>query len=390
MARVAFVSSMVGFPWGGSEVLWSCASLKLKEGGHHVFASVHGWPSTPEPVHQLRQSGVIVHERKAVTESLPGRVANAIRRRIDPAHWAPPEILQAKAALVDFAPDLVCISQGGITDGVPWMEFCMENKLTFVTLAQANAEWCWPNDWAAARLIAAHQAASLCCFVSEANQRLFELQIACRLSNSRVVWNPTQVSREAAPNWPKENESWRLACVGRLAFEKGQDLILQTLALPKWRERAITVSFFGSGPQRDSFQRLAAMLEVDDKVRFEGQIADVEGIWKNHHALFLPSRCEGLPLALVEAMLCARPAIVTAVAGNPEVVEDGKTGFLATAPTLPLVEEALERAWQRRSEWWQIGVTAAQSIRKKLPNCPEQDFANLLLSVATVKVSQMP
>ena len=73
----------------------------------------------------------------------------------------------------------------------------------------------------------------------------------------------------------------------------------------------------------------------------------------------LPSRFEGLPLALVEAMLCPRPAVVTNVAGNTEVIEDGETGFVAAAPTAGHLDEAMEGhgvsegtgvpwAWKRR------------------------------------------
>ena len=64
--------------------------------------------------------------------------------------------------------------------------------------------------------------------------------------------------------------------------------------------------------------------------------------------LVMPSRFEGLPLAIVEAMLCARPVVATDVAGHAEVVEDGVTGFLADAPTVGAIAAALERCWVRR------------------------------------------
>lgn len=57
----------------------------------------------------------------------------------------------------------------------------------------------------------------------------------------------------------------------------------------------------------------------------------------------MPSRFEGLPLAMVEAMLCARPVVATDVAGHAEIIEDGVTGFLADAPTAGSMAAALER-----------------------------------------------
>ena len=66
--------------------------------------------------------------------------------------------------------------------------------------------------------------------------------------------------------------------------------------------------------------------------------------------LVLPSRYEGLPLALVESMWCSRPAVVTEVAGNTEVCVDNETGLVVPVPTVPLLADTLERAWERRED----------------------------------------
>jgi Glycosyl transferases group 1 len=57
----------------------------------------------------------------------------------------------------------------------------------------------------------------------------------------------------------------------------------------------------------------------------------------------MPSRYEGLPIVIVEAMLCERTVVATNVAGHSEVIEDGISGFLAHAPTVASVAKALER-----------------------------------------------
>ena len=114
---------------------------------------------------------------------------------------------------------------------------------------------------------------------------------------------------------------------------------------------------------------------------FEGQTADLTSIWKEHHALVLPSRAEGLPLALVEAMMCGRPCVVTKVGGNAKVVEDGITGFLA-APDEDSIDAALEEAWARRGELREMGQRAALRIRELVPANPAEDFADTLLDLA--------
>jgi glycosyltransferase involved in cell wall biosynthesis len=113
-------------------------------------------------------------------------------------------------------------------------------------------------------------------------------------------------------------------------------------------------------------------------VIFAGHVSSVEQIWASNHVLVMPSRFEGLPLAVIEAMLCGRPVIATDVAGHAEVIEDGVTGFLADAPTVSSMANALERFWARRAEAKKIGAAAAESIRNLVPANPARIFSDKL------------
>ena len=122
-------------------------------------------------------------------------------------------------------------------------------------------------------------------------------------------------------------------------------------------------------------------------VTFAGFVRDVPAIWSAHHGLILPSRCEGLPIALVEAMLSGRVPVVTDVGGNAEVVEDGATGYLAAAPTEDALDDAMERAWNERHRWREIGAAAAARIRTLIPREPERCFAKRLVELASSAVA---
>ena len=191
----------------------------------------------------------------------------------------------------------------------------------------------------------------------------------------------------SSADWPDDRDGLRVACLGRLyPPEKGQDLLIRVLARDKWRTRALSLTFCGEGPQREGLERMASLHGVTN-VRFAGFTADVATVWNDHHALLLGSRCEGLPLVVVEAMLSGRVPIVTAVAGA-EVIDDGIHGFLASASTEDAIDDALERAWQRREEWRAIGAAASAHIRTLVPPDPPAVFAQTLLQFANAAISE--
>ncbi len=116
-------------------------------------------------------------------------------------------------------------------------------------------------------------------------------------------------------------------------------------------------------------------------VRLVGQVSSIEEIWAKNHALILPSRFEGLPLVIVEAMLCGRMVITSNVAGNAQYLREGVTGFIAEAPTPALLDDALERAWGKRGDWEAMGKTARRDALDVLPSDPIESFTDKLTSL---------
>ena len=141
------------------------------------------------------------------------------------------------------------------------------------------------------------------------------------------------------------------------------------LARPEWRERRVEVNLYGTGSHELTLRRMTEMLQVQN-VHLRGHVSDVRGIWKENHILVLPSRYEGLPLVLVEAMWCGRPAVVTDVGGNAELCRDRQTGFVAQSATLASFAEAMERAWEARSDWRLMGKAARDRVESLVPRDP--------------------
>jgi glycosyltransferase involved in cell wall biosynthesis len=376
--RIVFVSSMSGSSWGGSEILWHETAIRLHNSGHIVMASVNHWTETPAPIILLRKLGVTVQERQWSPTPWINRTLSKVLRGIFfkrgmDLNWS---------EIVEFKPDLVCVSSGDALSGIDWMVRCKDASIPYVSVAHANFEQWWPNDTLVTKIAEVYTNARKAYFVSKANLELFERQLATSLPRAEVIFNPCSVPMSTSIAWPSNVEAFQLACVARLEpGAKGQDLLFQVMAQPKWRMRRVTVSLFGSGRWEMGLRRLVSLDGIADKIRFVGHVEDIVEVWKTHHALVLPSRFEGLPLTIVEAMMCGRPVIVTDVAGNRELLDDGITGFIAEAPTFFHLDEAMERAWQRRNEWQAIGKAAKESIHRQIPVDPARIFADDLLAL---------
>jgi glycosyltransferase involved in cell wall biosynthesis len=364
--RILIISSCPEV-WGGSEELWWSGAMTLLERGHRVDV--------------VRPVVVQSHPRIVALASRGGRTTALSTggerpllalSALTPRRWRINERRQAGlAAAFEIArrrPHLVVVSQGQNYDGLLFAQMAQRLRVPYVVISQKASERYWPPDTGRDRLHRAHAGARASLFVSEHNRRVTEDQIG-PIDCAQVVRNPVLFGHEGPLAWPSV-EPLRLACVARLhAPEKGQDALLRVLAQQRWRERKFQLTFYGSGYNAIGLQDLASRLELD-QVHFAGSTDDVPAVWESHSALVLPSRMEGLPLALVEAMMCGRPGIVTPVGGNAEIVEDGVTGFVSAGSEVEALGDALERAWTHREQWEAMGIRAASEIRRLVPDGP--------------------
>ena len=375
----AFISSMTPVAWGGSEELWSGSALELVRGGQQVGACVKEWPQPAETIQKLAEVGVTIRYRKPLCLSLSSRLWRKIRG-VSPYGEVASEVCHW---FDSFHPDLVCLSLANSQDGLDYVRICRDSGIPYVVIVHGVYDSLWATDVMASEMADLFSGARRCFFVSESNRILCEDQIGTTLPNAEIVRNPFNVSYDVALPWPETSEAWRIASVGRLEpHTKGQDILLKVLAADKWKNRSITVSFYGSGEHFGGVVHKLASRYAPGRVEFPGHVGNVEEIWRANHALVMPSRCEGMPLALVEAMCCSRIGIVTNVGGHAELVKNGTNGFLAAAPTVELFDAALEEAWARRQEWQSMGIEARRTIESIFPTNPAADFARRLEALA--------
>ena len=372
---IAFVSTMDDGAWGGSEELWSRAALSLGAEGFKISASVVEWSLPHQRTLDLANKGIDVWFRPRKYSLLERALRKATSGQ------RPPIVTEVEKMLAADSPSLVVFSAGGPFPWYDLMELVHRERTPFVTVGQANWEWRWLADEICAETPggARHGASLLFRVWSQFAAR--EKHLGGELTNGEVVLNPFNVDYDVLLPWPRSARATtlRLACVARLdPNSKGQDLLLEALAHPVWAERKWRLTLYGDGQMRDILQppRRASGPVGSGEIRRPPIRARRSGPTTTSWSCL--SRFEGLPLAMVEAMLCGRPVLATDVAGHADLIDDEVTGFLAEAPTMKSVAQALERLWARREHLEQMGRAGAEKIRKLVPRDPAQVFAEKL------------
>lgn len=126
-----------------------------------------------------------------------------------------------------------------------------------------------------------------------------------------------------------------VAMVGRLAPVKGADLFLWAAHRMLRVRPELRFLVVGDGPERAALEALARELGLDAGVRFLGHRDDLPDLLQIVDVVMIPSRHEGMPISLLEALALGKPVVAAAVGGIPEVMRDQEHGVLV-APENPL------------------------------------------------------
>jgi len=144
----------------------------------------------------------------------------------------------------------------------------------------------------------------------------------------------------------------RLVCVGRLSEQKGQLLLVEAVGKVVREGRQLELVLVGDGPMRNEIEGLIQKLGLGQHVKVLG--------WKSGQevrreilaarAMVLPSFAEGLPVVIMESLALGRPVISTYIAGIPELVKSGVTGWLVPAGSVEKLAEAMREVLEVPAE----------------------------------------
>ena len=148
------------------------------------------------------------------------------------------------------------------------------------------------------------------------------------------------------------------AIVGRLYPDKGHRFFLQAVAKIIRQYSAIEVLIIGDGPARETIADQIRSLGLENFVTMCGVVSNMQAVYEHIDCLVIASLREGLPYVLLEAAANRVPVLATAVGDIPQLIEDGKTGYLVEPGNIVEIEERMVRF-----------LTKKDNIKQMVENC---------------------
>jgi L-malate glycosyltransferase len=179
-----------------------------------------------------------------------------------------------------------------------------------------------------------------------------------------IVTREHELSQAKPEGWPNLLQGPVLGTVGRLAPEKGHLLLLEALSILRQNGVDFYVIMIGDGILKDECIQKTKILHLEDRISWVGSQTNVPD-WLAFFDLFvLPSKWEGISLALLEAMAAGLPVVATSVGGTPEVIKNGETGFLVPPSNPQVLAAAIQKLIEDPSLRREIGQAGKRHCQK--------------------------
>ncbi len=159
----------------------------------------------------------------------------------------------------------------------------------------------------------------------------------------------------------------RFLAVGRISAEKGHLILLDAVRLLKERHIDVELVIAGDGPLRTEVEGRIAGAGLSDRVSITGWVSssEVGELLRTSRALVLPSFAEGLPVVLMESFAMGRPVVATWVAGIPELVRGGSSGWLVPPGDVERLADAIADCVSRPDDAvMAMGLVGRSTVRE--------------------------
>ena len=186
-----------------------------------------------------------------------------------------------------------------------------------------------------------------------------------RLIHNAVIAKGGESASPADSPVPRVSGERVILTVARLSYEKGVDLLLHAFCRYCFDMPEVRLLIVGDGPLRGELECLAAQLCINEKVTFAGYSIEVDRYYASADLFVLPSRTEGLPMVLLEALQAGVPVVSTDVGGIPEVIENGVNGFTVQPENIEALGSAIRTALDDHARSLKIGEAGRITVKER-------------------------
>lgn len=189
------------------------------------------------------------------------------------------------------------------------------------------------------------------------------------LTNVLLIPNGVDTSRFSplSKDASDSQRSQTVVCIARLSYEKGLDMLLQAWHLVHKELPEARLIVAGSGPLQAQLAYMTKALNLGESVEFVGVQSNVAAVLHRGSIATLPSRWEGMPNAILEAMACGLPCVATRVSGTEDIITHGINGLLVEPEDYQALTQALLALLRDLARSCAYGKAARETI--------EQDYA---------------
>ena len=156
-----------------------------------------------------------------------------------------------------------------------------------------------------------------------------------------------------------------IGVAGRLSPEKGFDVLVEAAAQVVQSHRSVGFVLFGDGPLRDRLAHRIANLGLEDRFILAGFRTDLDRLIPHLDLMVQSSYTEGLPNVILEACAAGVAVVATAVGGTPEVVEDGRNGWLVPPGDPQALSRAMLDALSNATRRQDMGAVGREQVRSR-------------------------
>lgn len=199
--------------------------------------------------------------------------------------------------------------------------------------------------------------------VSEEMENLLVSKYHFRPERISIIHNGIPIPLPGSPSVPPVGGPIHVGTVGRMVAVKDYALFLDVAAELRRQTSNVRFSFLGEGPLKEQLIQKARDLKIDDAVAFLSPRSDPFPFYRSLDIFVNTSLHEGIPLSILEAMACQKPIVAPKVGGIPEIVEQGRNGFLIEGRETKAFVQPLLMLIQDRSLRERMGESGAKRIQ---------------------------